>query len=95
MDVDTIDFAEEAGVPVEPGFMHAPVVTGPPVVAKLSDVAKVGAVVPARISELFRPAGAFETVAKIAEDIIRDVDGKRSGRHQAMIRGGAASSDSP
>ena len=76
MDANAIDLGAEVSELVDGLLLRPPVELILPVVAKLSHVVQVGAVVPASTCNLVRPAGAGEAVGEIVEDRLGDVDGE-------------------
>lgn len=77
MDADAIDLVAEMSELVDCPFLCQSFELILPVVAKLPHVVQVGAVVPACVCNLVRPAGTGEAVGEIVEDSLGNVDGER------------------
>jgi hypothetical protein len=74
VDTDAVDHDAPVVEAVDERFGGTPVVPLAPVVDQLTQEAGARAVVPARVSDLLRPAGPFQPSAQIVETSLWDRD---------------------
>ena len=74
---------------VDAGFSRAPVELVVPVLAELLQIRQLGAVAPSRIVELRGPTGACETLPKIVEHSVGNIDSERRN-HGSIVAHGVA-----